>query len=153
MKDSSTHEALFNRLNNTSIKFGGIQLEFLKGFTHRPDNKVDDCFNEDFELSTYKHAERYMVDYEDSDITNKSTPKRRKQSNEKEIIALQEEDVVLQQEYHMAISRSQQAFLKSKLDAIKKREANVATKKKELAIRATALNRTRGVGGRSKDNC
>jgi hypothetical protein len=71
MKDTSTHEALLYRLNNTSFKFGGIQLEFLKGFTHRPDNKVDDCFNEDFELSINKHAERYMVDYEDIDITNK----------------------------------------------------------------------------------
>ncbi len=52
---------------------------------------------------------------------------------------MQEEDVVLQQEYHIAISKSQQAFIKSKLDAIKKREANVATKEKELAIRETAL--------------
>jgi hypothetical protein len=52
---------------------------------------------------------------------------------------LQEEDVVLQQEYLMAISRSQQAFIKSKLDAIKKREANVVIKEKGLTERETAL--------------
>jgi hypothetical protein len=139
MKDTSTHEALLVRLNNTSIRFGGLQLEFLRGFTHRPDNKVDETFNEDMELINNKNSNRCMVEYEEIDMMNKSTPKRRRQSNEKEIIDLEEEDVVLQQEYQMAISRSQQAFIKSKLDAIKKREANVVTKEKQLKEREAAV--------------
>jgi hypothetical protein len=102
MKDTSTHDALLTRLNNTSIRFGGLQLEFLRGFTHRPDNKMDDTFNEDIELPN-KISNRYMVEYEYVDMVNKSTPKRRKQSSEKDIMELQEEDVLLQQEYQMAI--------------------------------------------------
>jgi hypothetical protein len=137
MKDTSTHDALLTRLNNTSIRFGGLQIEFLRVFTHRPDNKMDDTVNEDIDLPN-KISNRYMVQYEDIDIVNKSTPKRRKQSSEKDIIELHEEDVLLQQEYQMAILRSQQAFIKSKLDAIKKREANVVTKEKELEERETA---------------
>jgi RNA recognition motif-containing protein len=54
MKDTSTHEALLNRLNNTSIKFGGIQLEFLWGLIHRPDHKIDDFFNDDLTLRNSK---------------------------------------------------------------------------------------------------
>jgi hypothetical protein len=50
MKDTSTHEALLTRLFNTSFRFGGLQLEFLRGFTHRSDKKMDETFNEDIEL-------------------------------------------------------------------------------------------------------
>jgi hypothetical protein len=42
MKDTSVHDTLLTRLQKTSIKLGVIQLEFLRGFTHRPDNKIDD---------------------------------------------------------------------------------------------------------------
>ncbi len=80
---------------------------------------MDKTFNEDIELPNNKISNRCMVDYEDINIVNKSTPKRRKQSDEKEIIKLQEDEVP-QQEYQMAISRSQQAFIKSKQDTIKK---------------------------------
>jgi hypothetical protein len=51
-----------------------------------------------------------------------------------------EEDALLQQEYQMAISRSQQAFKKSKLETIRKREANIITKDRELADREKALS-------------
>jgi hypothetical protein len=143
MKDTSVHEALLNRLQHTSIKFGGIQLEFLKGFTHRPDNKIDDCMND--EQSTRNSRNRSLITYEDntSSVTNtshQSSPKRRRQSSEKDIIEVHEEDVLLQQEYQMAISKSQQAFIKSKLEAIRKREQQIITKERELEDREKALS-------------
>ena len=51
MRDSSLHEALLNRLGNTLIKFCNQELEFLKGFSNRADNKQELNFdlNEDFE--------------------------------------------------------------------------------------------------------
>jgi protein gp37 len=51
-----------------------------------------------------------------------------------------EEDVLLQQEYQMAISKSQQAFIKSKLEAIRKREQQIITKVRELEDREKALS-------------
>jgi hypothetical protein len=63
---------------------------------------MDDTFNEDIALPN-KISNRYMVEYEYVDMVNTSTPKRRKQSSEKDIMELQEEDVLLQQEYQMAI--------------------------------------------------
>jgi hypothetical protein len=50
---------------------------------------MDDTFNEDIKRSNNKISNRCIVDYEDIDIVNKSTPKRQKQSNINDIIELQ----------------------------------------------------------------
>jgi hypothetical protein len=89
MKDTSTHDALLTWFNNTRFRFNGLQLEFLRGFTNLPDSKMDDTFNEDIKRSNNKISNRCIVDYEDIDIVNKSTPKRQKQSNINDIIELQ----------------------------------------------------------------
>jgi hypothetical protein len=97
------------------------------------------------EQSTRYSRIRSLITYEDntSSVTNtshQSSPKRRRQSSEKDIIEVHEEDVLLQQEYQMAISKSQQAFIKSKLEAIRKREQQIITKVRELEDREKALS-------------
>ena len=52
---------------------------------------------------------------------------------------MHEEDVLFQQEYQMAISRSQQEFIKSKLKTIRKRETNIIIRERELEEREKVL--------------
>jgi hypothetical protein len=121
MKDITTHEQFLFILNNIKIKFGKIALEFRQGFSQRADLK-----QESNEMSACKSN---YTGFRGSRTSSKISKKRRVSDDYYEVVKVDKKDSVsLQEEYQLAMNKSQQQFNRKKLDALKTKETELITR-------------------------